>query len=189
VRKLDKNAVLFFALNPLVIVESLVSGHNDIVMIFFSLLAFWLFFNKKHIVSVLSLVVSISIKPASLFLVPVILGMTKDKIRGQKINQTKAFRYSAIFMFMIFILSPLREELYPWYAIWFIVFTSFLYKNRFLQNLVLFFSLGLMLRYIPYMATGDYFGSTPIIRNLLMIVPVLSFLLYSYFRKKIRFKI
>ena len=181
-RKIDKTAALFFALNPLVIIESLVSSHNDIVMIFFALLSFYFFFQKKHVFSFLSIFGSVLIKPATLFLPPIYLGMIKDRIIAKKINQEKAFKYSAILMFLIFLLSPLREELYPWYAVWFIVFTAFLHKNKFLQNLVLVFSLGLMLRYIPYMATGSYFGSTPIIRNILMITPVLLFLIYSWSR-------
>ena len=182
-RKFDKTAALFFALNPLVIIESLASSHNDIVMIFFALLSLYLFFHKKYVFSFLSIFGSTIIKPATLFLAPVYMGMIKDKFIGKKISQEKAFKYSAILMFIIFVLSPLREELYPWYATWFIVFTAFLHKNKFLQNLVLIFSLGLMLRYIPYMATGNYFGSTPIIRNLLMITPAGMFLALTWLKK------
>lgn len=182
-RKLDKAAALFFALNPLVIIESLVSSHNDIVMVFFANFSLYLFFQKKFISSILSIIASVLIKPATLFLAPVFLGMIKDKIIGKKINQTKAFTYMAIFMFVIFLLSPFREELYPWYAIWFITFTSFLHKNKFLQSLILVFSLGLMLRYIPYMATGNYFGLTPIIRNLLLMTPVAIFLAFTWLKR------
>ena len=39
--------VAFFALNPLVIVESLVSAHNDIVMMFFAIWALYLLMSKK----------------------------------------------------------------------------------------------------------------------------------------------
>lgn len=152
-------------------------------MIFFVLLSFYLFFRKKYLSSILSILASVLIKPATLFLAPVYLGMLKDKIIGKRINQEKAFWYSAIFMFLIFVLSPFREELYPWYAIWFIMFTAFLYKNRFLQNLVLVFSLGLMLRYIPYMATGNYFGTTPVIRNILMVAPVFVFFTFTWLKK------
>ena len=176
--KIDKNAVIFFALNPLVIVETLVSGHNDIVMIFFAIVSFYLFFKKRYGLSALAFIGSILIKFATLFLIPVFIAMAKDNIIGKKIDKEKAFVYSAGFMFLIFLLSPLREELYPWYAVWFVVFTSFLYKNKFLQNLVLVFSFGLMLRYVPYMATGTYFGFTPIVRNLLMIAPLVLFLIF-----------
>ena len=40
---------ILFALNPLVIIESLVSGHNDIAMIFFALLGIYLYIIKKRI--------------------------------------------------------------------------------------------------------------------------------------------
>lgn len=183
IRKIDKTAAWFFALNPLVILESLVSSHNDIVMIFFALLSFYLFFRKTYISSFLSILGSVLIKGATLFLAPVYLGMIKDRIVGRKINQERTFKFSVIFMSLIFLLSPLLEELYPWYAIWFIAFTAFLYKNKFLQNFVLFFSLGLLLRYIPYMATGNYFGNTPVIRNVLMVAPVIVFLSTTWLRK------
>lgn len=182
INKIDRNAVIFFALNPLVIIEALVSGHNDTVMMFFALLAFYLLFKKRYGISAIAIIGSISIKFATLFLIPVFAGMIKDRVFGKKINREKAYYYSAFFMLLIFILSPLREELYPWYAIWFIVFTSFLYKNKFLQNLILVFSFGLMLRYIPYMLTGSYLGITPIARNVLMVTPVLIFLIYSWLR-------
>ena len=172
--KLDKRAVLFFALNPLVIIETLGSAHNDIVMMFFALLPFYLLRSHK-VLSLVSFIGSFMIKFATIFLLPVYLMSFARKIKEK-------YKYSAIFMFIVFLLSPLREELYPWYAIWFIVFTAFLYKNRFLQNLVLVFSFGLLLRYIPYMATGNYFGPTPIFRNLLMVAPVVIFLIYSWLR-------
>lgn len=183
IKRIDRTAAFYFALNPLVIIESLVSSHNDIVMIFFAIFSLYLFFQKKYVFSIFTILGSVLIKPATLFLAPVYLGMIKDKIIGKQINQKRALTFSAIFMLIIFLLSPLREELYPWYAIWFITFTAFLHKNKFLQNLVLVFSLGLMLRYIPYMATGNYFGSTPVIRNILMVIPVIVFFLITWLRK------
>src|SRR5579859_1218874 len=43
--------MVLFALNPLVIIESLVSAHNDIAMIFFALVAFYFLINKKHVLA------------------------------------------------------------------------------------------------------------------------------------------
>ncbi len=180
IKKLDKNAVLFFALNPLVIIESLVSSHNDIVMIFFTLLAFYLVGNKK-LLSPIAFAGSVLIKFSTGFLLPVYFLSFFNKIKKEKI-----YTYAATSMFIVFLLSPLREELYPWYAIWFIAFTAFLHENKFLQNLVLVFSLGLMLRYIPYMATGNYFGPTPVVRNVLMIIPPAFYLIYLWARKIFR---
>ena len=180
INKLDKRAVLFFALNPLAVIETLVSSHNDIVMMFFALLAFYLIKTKK-ILSIFSLLGSILIKFATLFLVPVYILSFLNKIEGKKI-----YFFAAASMFFVFLLSPFREELYPWYAIWFIPFTAFLYKNKLLQNLILVFSFGLMLRYIPYMATGNYFGDTPVFRTVLTILPVVIFMAYAFYKKQFK---
>ncbi len=177
IRKMDRNAVIFFALNPLVVVETLVSSHNDIVMVFFALLAVY-FIKLDKVSSIVAFVGSVLIKFSTAFLIPVYLLSFFSKLKSERI-----YAYSAISMLVIFALSPIREELYPWYAIWFIAFTAFLNKNKFLQTLVLVFSFGLMLRYIPYIATGNYFGPTPIIRNALMILPVLIFLISIWLKR------
>ena len=87
-------------------------------------------------------------------------------------------------MFFVFLLSPLREELYPWYAIWFLAFVSLIPGREKMKELLIFFSLGLMLRYIPYMWSGNYFGATPLVRNLLMVIPPILYL-FSLWLKRI----
>nr|MBI5455808.1 hypothetical protein [Candidatus Levybacteria bacterium] len=42
---------LFFALNPLILIEGLVSAHNDMSMVFITLLSFYLYLNKKRAMS------------------------------------------------------------------------------------------------------------------------------------------
>lgn len=183
ISKMNKNAVIIFALNPLVVIETLVSSHNDIVMVFFALLAFYLLKSSK-LSSIMAFTGSVLIKFSTLFMLPVYVLSLFDKVKGNKL-----YFYSAISMFIIFCLSPFREELYPWYAIWFIVFTAFLDKNKFLQTLVLVFSFSLMLRYIPYMATGNYFGLTPLIKIVLTTITVATYLIYAGFNKQIKFNI
>ncbi|MDP2649257.1 MAG: hypothetical protein Q8P10_00275 [bacterium] len=164
------NSVIFFALNPLVVIETLVSSHNDIVMVFFALLSFYLV-RTKRIFSTLALVGSILIKFATIFLLPVYLLYLFKKIKTEKI-----YMYAAVSMFIVFLLSPLREELYPWYAIWFLSFISLAPKKEKLKELLIFFSLGLALRYVPYIWSGSYFGTTPFVRNILMAAPPLLYL-------------
>ncbi|KKQ96296.1 MAG: hypothetical protein A3C27_02460 [Candidatus Levybacteria bacterium RIFCSPHIGHO2_02_FULL_39_36] len=177
-QKIDRNAVLFFALNPLVIIETLVSAHNDIVMIFFALLAFY-FIKTKKLFSIFALIGSILIKVGTIFLVPVYLLTLLNKVKGEKV-----YIYATISMFFVFLLSPLREELYPWYAIWFLAFVSLIPGREKMKELLIFFSLGLMLRYIPYMWSGNYFGATPLVRNLLMVIPPILYL-FSLWLKRI----
>ena len=52
----------FFALNPLIIIESLVSSHHDIVMIFFALVGINLFFLRKRILAIILIIISSQVK-------------------------------------------------------------------------------------------------------------------------------
>ncbi len=64
---------VFFAFNPLVLIETLVSAHNDIPMIFFILLAIYLFVLKKKVLSWASNLFSIGIKFSTGALLPLFI--------------------------------------------------------------------------------------------------------------------
>lgn len=178
--KFSKNTkdLILFALNPLVVFESLVGGHNDIVMMFFILLSLYLFKNNKILFGIIFLLLSIFIKFATFFLIPVFIYLLIQNVKGRQINWDKVFFLASISMFIIFLLSSFREEIYPWYGIWFLVFIPFI-KNSLLRGFYLSLSFGLLLRYIPYMYLGTYFGPTPILKIILMLIPVFLFLIYK----------
>lgn len=169
----------FVALNPLVVFETSVSGHNDFVMIFFAILAFCLISKNKTTFSLFSILLSILVKFATIFLLPVFLYTIYLKRAKQNINWPRIYLLSGFSMLIIFLLSPLREEIYPWYAIWFLVFIPIATKNRIIEISSIIFSFSLMLRYIPFMYLGTYFGPTPLIKILVTFVPVFAYLMYK----------
>lgn len=174
-----KNLELFslFALNPLILIETFMSSHNDIVMIFFALLCFSSLKQRKTVMGLIMLALSILIKYATIFLIPVVIFVLWNKTKGKEVSWEKIYKYSFICMFFIFLLSAFREEIYPWYAIWFLPF-SLLSKNKLMLYTSLAFSFGLLLRYIPFMLLGTYFGPTPLIKTLVTFIPL--FLVFAY---------
>lgn len=164
--------VVLFGLNPLIVIETLISGHNDIVMIFFALLAFYFLQKKNILLAVCLLIISIFIKYATFFLLPAFLYALWRTLKKQKINWRKVFFYASILMYAIFFLSSFREEIYPWYAIWFLSFAFLIPEKKLLLFISLIFSFSLLLRYIPFMLTGNYFGMTPVLKIALTFFPL-----------------
>src|SRR3989338_2315411 len=175
----NKLSVVLFAANPLVIIETFISGHNDVVMMFFALLAIYFLKNKRIFLAVIFLVLSIFIKYATLFLLPIFLFTIIQILKNKKIDWNKFYLFSFFSMFVIFILSFLREEIYPWYAIWPLTFLVLTTEKRKLINIYIGFSYGLMLSYAPYMYFGTYFGTTPFAKILLMLFPPVGIFLYQ----------
>lgn len=182
--KLSKSykSVIFYALNPLVLIETVVSGHNDVVMIALALYSIYLLKSRKLFLSFLLLLFSIGIKYATVFLLPVYIYALIKYRKKLSINWEKVYFYSFLSLLIVFLLSPIREEMYPWYSIWFISFASLnIHKNK-ISIIVTLFSAGLLLRYIPYMYFQNYNFYTKIIRTMIMFIP---FVIYPFLLKKI----
>lgn len=184
VTKSMKN-VIFFALNPLVLIELIIVGHNDLVMMALSLSGILLWESKKLMIKIFGLIFlifSMCIKGATIVLLPLLF--------LRKFSRDKIFLLASFLLLILFIIAgPIREELYPWYAIWFLSAASFLPypKYRLVWQFGIVFSLGLELRYIPYMAMGYYEGIGPMLRIILTFIPVIVWIGWILYRKKEQF--
>lgn len=185
--KITKNkfSVLFFSLNPLVLIETFISSHNDIVMMFLALLSFYFLTSKKIIYAILFLILSILIKYAAIFLLPVFIYTLYKLFNGMSIDWRKIWLFAFISMFIIFIFSFLREEIYPWYAIWPMTFLALIPEKKNLIIIFIALTFGLMLRYVPFMLIGTHFGITPISKTVLTFIPPLFVFGLTIFKKKI----
>jgi len=164
-------SLAFFALNPLVVFCTFIDGHNDVVMMALTLLAFYLLKKKHFCLAVVSLLASILIKFATLFLLPVFIWLAWQQRQRRKINWPQVWRWSALSMMLIFLLSPLREELYVWYLIWPLTFTALLPASELLTAIIFAFSFGLMFRFTPFLYTRRWDGATPLIKKIVSILP------------------
>jgi len=170
--------VVFFALNPLILSEVFINGHNDILMMVLSLGGLLLWQNmqpKYRYLGFMSFVASIFVKGASIVLIPLFfLRWPMDKI------------LSAGFwlMFGVLLLTPIREEMYPWYAVWVLTFAALIPKNKakFIHSFSIVLSFGLLMRHLPYIVTREYGGVGPLWRLLLTAVPVVVYLFFRFLK-------
>ncbi len=175
---INKNQALFslawFALNPLVLIESLVSPHNEIVMLLFILLSLYLVLQKKFVSGVISMVASGGIKFLSWTYIPVLFLIKK--------NSTQIEKYIKILIALTAILLipvVLQREIYPWYLIPIIGLAALLTKSHLLKAMIMGLCLGTLLRYVPYLYTGEYSKYLSMWQNVLTLIPVI-FLLAIY---------
>lgn len=177
--------VLFFALNPLILIETLVSGHNDIYMMLLACAGLYLWQQKNlrsKLLGVVSLFASMLIKGATVVLLPLLL--------IKNIPWNTLLRYAYVLLAIVFfIVAPLREELYPWYAVWLIGVASLMdmKKNGLVISFTIVLSFALELRHLPYMWMGYYEGPGPMLRTLVTGIPIGIYIVFTaikYFLRK-----
>lgn len=171
--------IAFYAFSPLVLIESLVSGHNDGVMVFFALLAFYLLLKKKPFLSFLSWFFSIGVKYITAFLFPVFALLAWRKIRVKKVDYQKLIIMAILFLFLAILTTTYRIGFQPWYLLWTLPFIALKAEERFLFWLTIGFSLGSLLRYTPFLYYGHWNYPVSNMKLWLTALPVgLSFLVY-----------
>jgi hypothetical protein len=145
-RKQSALTLAIFALNPLIVVESLVSGHNDIVLMAFAVLSVWMYLQKKYWSAWWWLSVSVAAKTVTLVLIPVMF-----------FRKNMRWLFGAMIVGLAAVLF--KREFLPWYWVWIMPFVALLPDNPKITRFALVISFGLLLSYAPYLYFGDY-GAT-----------------------------
>jgi len=139
--KIDKQWAIVLATNPLLIIEGLVNGHNDLIALSLAVIGIYYIYKKTNLLGKLFLVLSIGIKYISF---PLIFLTSSNK----KINIIT----STVFIGVLIILI-IKSEIQPWY------FMSLLILFPYIKNLLLrlnLFFVGLLLSYYPYVRFGGW---------------------------------
>lgn len=159
-----------FALNPLIIIESLVSGHNDIVMMAIAVWAVVFFLKKRYFLSWWFLALSIGMKVMTIFLIPAFAWRWRRSI-------------ALAGMAFGFMLVIMQREVLPWYFVWIMPFIALMPARR---NITMFagaFSLGLLLRYAPFLYYGHWNDPVPAIKWWVTILPFVVSLAFVAVRR------
>lgn len=184
--------IYLFALNPLVLIESVVSAHNDIVMMFFAVLSLYLLIRKKYIFSFTFLAASIGIKFVTVLLLPVFIYIAVMQLK----NRTIDFKRIFVIMFILMCLGVAitsfssgtnkNPELQPWYFLMVIPFAALLAQKRIIVLLTICVSFGMLLSYIPYIQTGEWPKDIVDLKVKLLIGSIaVGFLLYPLSSKRL----
>ena len=170
-----KNSLLglaFFAFNPLVLNESIVSPHLDIVMVFLGLLAIYLILIKKKALGVFSLLLSILTKYATIGYIPIVFFKMKPNTELYPAKFQKKL-YLMIGLTFAAILGQIYiREILPWYFLPLIALLV-LSSVSFLKIILWGISLGGVLYYLPFIYIGEYISQVETLRTCLFLIPIL----------------
>ncbi len=155
-------ALTFFALNPFVMVESLVSAHNDIVMMGLVMTSAYLLISKHKFKGFLFFALSVLVKFATILLIPLFLWYPISK---QKNKDFVFFLGSVVLMMVGVYLASSRTTFQPWYFLLVFPFASLISNRYFVFLPVVIFSLLILFQYVPYFYTGNYDPPVPVIMN------------------------
>lgn len=175
--------VAAFAFNPFVISESLVSSHNDIVMMGVAMYATYFLLKKENFKGSILYVLSAGVKFATaLTLVAffVLLGFKKTKY---------FIGVSIVLMILAVIMATIRTNFQPWYLLYVFPFAVLMIEKRFIKFPIYVFSAAAVIYYIPFLYGGNWNPPIPALLNDMMIIVtiisvVLAFVFYPSARKE-----
>ncbi len=184
--------LVLFALNPLVIIESLVSAHNDILMIFLALGSIYYFMMHKYVRAFLLFILSIGVKYATGFLViPLFYALFSQKIFKKFV--WNYFIYLSVGVMTVAVLvASQRSNFQPWYLLFVLPFAALLGKKYYVAIPLVILPFFALLEYVPFLFLGNWDPPVPTILfwltttgvGLSMVVTILWRLKIALYSKK-----
>jgi len=153
--------ITFFALNPLVVMESLVSAHNDIVMISLMVWALYLLMSMKYIRSIILFILSIGVKFATAFVLPIYILIIFLQKRKKAVNWQVLFTATAAVMIIPVILASYRTNFQPWYLLNILPFAALVSRNCYIFIPSITLSVFAAFEYLPFLYLGNWDNPVP----------------------------
>lgn len=199
--KKNKRTALLFATHPLIIVEGVVNGHNDMIAVSLGLIGIYLLEKKYNIWSRVLFLFSAGIKYITVPLLIFLLSKRHSRedgnpvykfsfLKGNSRLDTRLRGYdnpiliSFIFQILLVLYLCYKMEIQPWYFLSLFVFLPFF--SEFIEKLnILFF--GLLLSYYPFIRFGDWTVNTVNMKRDIIFIAFFINSLYftfAYFWKK-----
>lgn len=156
-------AVVAFGLNPFVLSESLVSSHNDIVMMGLATMAVYFLFENSRKFGLPLFILSVGIKYATILLAFAygVFALTK--------SYHKYLVASVILMLVaVVIVAKSSGNFQPWYLLYPAPFVALLFHRKVFSVPAIIMSIAAVAFYIPFLYTGNWDPPIPTILNSLI---------------------
>ena len=166
----EQLGIAFFALSPFVLIESLVSAHIDIVMMFFMMLGVYFLVQKKYLIAVIGLLLAYGTKFASAAIpLPVHIAIVVATVGGvflfskiqKKLSWESWFILAGCFMVIPIILASVRTNFQPWYLLLLLPFAALVSKKTYISVPVVIMSFFALGEYVPYLFLGNWNPPVP----------------------------
>ena len=190
--KKNKKEAMMFATHPLIIIEGLINGHNDMIAVSIGIIGIYLLEKKYNVWSRILLLFSVGIKYVTL---PIMfLGTIHVIPSGAEGSQRLRFLHFSrndtekIILFtaqtLLILYLCFKMEIQPWYFLSLFVFIPFF--PVFIKKLnILFF--GLLLSYYPFIRFGDWTAQKVALKREIVFIAILIqgvFLVTRYLYKR-----
>ena len=172
--KLNKNAAVFFATHPLVIIEGVINSHNDLVAVALALMGIYFLQKNRGVWGRVLLLASGGIKYLTL---PLLLLRQKTR----KIVPENILALGGITAIIVYL--SIFKEVQPWYFLNYFALLPF-FPNL-LRRSQIFFA-GLLLSYYPYIYLGGWDKPEKVImkHNIIIIFGALNLLYILYLKTR-----
>jgi hypothetical protein len=191
-KKLNIWSVILF-LNPLLLIEVTSNVHNDLWMMVPALASMVLISRQKTgkniFFSLILLLLSASIKLATLALIPLWIGLVipwkKYLPKIHKLVESNWPLWASILLFLP-LLTARSKQFLPWYLIWALVWIPLIGdKWRSWKISLIVLSLSSLLRYFPYLWAGNYDGDVILHQKLITWIPFILFWIINFSYRKL----
>ncbi len=176
--KLNRRWGVFLATQPLLLMDGLVNGHNDVIGLSIMIVGIYFLLKKRQVLSRVILFISAGIKYLTL---PIIFLSSKKTSRRNKI--VFLFFFFFPLSFLIHAVSSLFQvEIQTWYFIGLLGFIAF-YEETLMSLSIFFF--GLLMAYYPFIRFGKWITFAGFdVRHIIIVTFFVVNIIFIYIKKK-----
>ena len=154
--KMNKTYGIFFATQPLIIIEGLVNNHNDLIAVSFAIMG--IYYASSKILSALAFVMSAGIKYIT---IPAVLLLNTAK------HKKKTVQLSFALLVFIILYISYTGEMQQWYFLNLFLFIP-IFFTLFKKSYLFFFSI--LVSYFPFILYGTWDSSALMLKNAIIVI-------------------